>query len=206
MNRKGFTLIELLAVIIVLALVLTITIPTSINAYKKAKLKTEAVFVSRISGVVDEYISLASQELLKNNDKLSFLELPEKYKKPDTGIGLGEDWTNYKVYKATITVDNLINNELLFEAKYINPNNKNYSYTDDKGITHNTCKTNAEIEIYKDSDAVYCHKIRFDSFGCLTNDYKKLIMEEENLDLEEENFTIYNPYVVDTCVWEKVEE
>ena len=202
MNRKGFTLIELLAVIIVLALVLTITIPTSINAYKKAKLKTEAVFVSRISGVVDEYISLASQELLKNDKKLSFKQEDGKYKKPDTGIGLGEDWTNYKVYKATITVNNLIDNELLFEAKYINPNNKNYSYTDDKG-THNTCKTNAEIEIYKDSDAVYCHKIRFDSFGCLTDDYKKLIMEEEHLALEDEDFTNYNPYVVDTCVWEK---
>lgn len=208
MNRKGFTLIELLAVIIVLALVLTLTIPSSINAYKKAKLKTEAVFVSRISGVVDEYISLASQELLKNDDKLSFSELEKEsdeiYKKPSTGIQeLDEDWTNYKVYKTTITVENLIDNELLFEAKYINPNNKNYSYTDDKGITHNTCKTNAEIEIYKDSDAVYCHKIRFNSFDCLTNDYKKLIMEEEQLGLEGDEFKNYNPYVVDTCVWEK---
>lgn len=195
MNRKGFTLIELLAVIIVLALVLTLTIPTSINAYKKAKLKTEAVFVSRISGVVDEYISLASQELLKNDEKLSFTQEEGKYKKPDTGIGLGEDWANYKVYKATITVDNLIDNELLFEAKYINPNNKNYSYTDDKGITHNTCKINAKIEIYKDSDAVYCHKIQASELGCLTDDYINEYLDGDN-----------NAYAVNTCVWSETEE
>ena len=49
MNKKGFTLVELLAVIVIVALVLAITIPTSIVAYKNSKLRTEDVFVKRLS-------------------------------------------------------------------------------------------------------------------------------------------------------------
>ena len=35
MNKRGFTLIELLAVIVLMAIVLVIAIPTSIDAYKE---------------------------------------------------------------------------------------------------------------------------------------------------------------------------
>ena len=199
MNRKGFTLVELLAVIVLVALVLAIAIPTSIVSYKKAKLKTEDVFVKRLSEVVEDYISLGSQELLEG-DKFQFQQLSGNYRKTDTGIGLAEDWNNYKVYKTTKTVaiEDLIKQNLLFEAKYINPNNKNYSYIKD-GITHNTCNLDAEIEIYKDSEAVYCHKIRFNSLGCLTEDYKEVIRKEQEIEIGDTNYD--NPYVIDTCVW-----
>ena len=200
MNRKGFTLVELLAVIVLLALVLAIAIPTSIVAYKKAKLKTEDVFVKRLSEVVDDYISLGSQDLLENGDKFQFQQLLGNYRKTDTGIGLAEDWSNYKVYKTTKTIQDLIDNNLLFEAKYINPNNKNYSYIKD-GITHNTCNLDAEIEIYKDSEAVYCHKIRFNSLVCLTEDYKEIVRKEQGLESDDNDYN--NPYVIDTCVWYK---
>ena len=47
---------------------------------------------------------------------------------------------------------------------------------------------NAKIEVYKDSDYVYCHKIKKDSLGCLSDEYKNSITGE---------------YVIDTCVWSR---
>ena len=180
MSRKGFTLVELLAVIVVLALVLTIAIPTSIEAYKKAKLKTEDVFVKRLSEVIDDYTSLASQDMLDTKLTSSIYEPEKTFKK---NVNIGEQNKNYKVYKLKktgdepITVGDLISNGLLFEAKYVNPNNKNEK-----------CSPNAIIEIYKDSDAVYCHKIKASSLGCLTTDYIN---------------SLRDPYAIDTCIWKE---
>ena len=60
---------------------------------------------------------------------------------------------------------------------YKNPGNENVE-----------CNVNAEIEVYRDSDYVYCHKIKKDSLGCLTDEYKN---------------TIDSDYIVDTCTWVK---
>lgn len=172
MNRRGFTLIELLAVIVIMALVLVIAIPSSIDAYKKSRLKTEEIFVKRLSEQVDSYTSL-------NIDELSF----------NTSIGtkIKTDSENREVtvYQDIITVQNLIEEKLIKNSDYINPNNKNQK-----------CNVNAEIEIYKDSDFVYCHKIKALSLGCLTDDYIENVESEKNDDISDGN-----PYVVDTCVW-----
>ena len=176
MNKKGFTLVEFLGVIVIMAIVLVIAIPSSIEAYKKSRLKTEETFVKRLSEVVDIYTSL-------NTDNLRF----------NTNIGskIKRDKENREVtvFQVIKPVQDLIDQNLISSKDYINPNNKNIE-----------CSTSAEIEIYKDSDFVYCHKIRAETLACLTDDF--IEYKEEKLKEENENYPLNgNPYVVDTCVW-----
>lgn len=166
MNRKGFTLIELLAVIVIMAIVLVIAIPSSIDGYKKSKLKAEEVFVKRLSEQVDSYTSL-------NSDELSFNTNIGTKIKPDT------DRREVTVYQDTITIEDLINDKLIRKSDYINPNNKKEE-----------CNVNAEIEIYKDSDFVYCHRIKASSLNCITDEFINEYLEENS-----------ESYIVDTCVW-----
>lgn len=176
MNRKGFTLVELLAVIVIMAIVLVIAIPSSISGYKKTKLKAEETFVKRLSQVVDSYTTL-------NITDISFPSIGETKIKKD-----GEN-KQVTVYRVNISIQNLIEENIISKSDYINPNNKDKE-----------CNVNAEIEIYKDSDFVYCHKIKAKSLDCLTDDYieyvnDKLIGENSGYVLND------NPYVIDTCVW-----
>ena len=177
MNKKGFTIIELLAVIVIMSIVLVIAIPNSIQAYKKTKLKSEQTFVERISQVVDSYVTL-------NTDSILFSSIGEEKTKNE-----GDDRV-VTVYRETISFQQLIDEKLIQTKDYINPNNKNVQ-----------CSSNAEIEIYKDSDFVYCHRIKALSLGCLTDEYIEYINEKnqnENSNYESSN----NPYVINTCIWE----
>lgn len=164
MNRKGFTMIELLAVIVVLGIVLVITFPNMTDVFKSSKLKSEEAFVERISQSIDSYVTL-------NSSSIGF--------SPDGTAQKNYGGSNHSVnvYKGTITINTIINNNIISEKDYKNPGNENV-----------TCNKNAEIEVYRDSDYVYCHKIKKDSLGCLTDEYKN---------------TIDSDYIVDTCTWTK---
>lgn len=162
MNRKGFTLIELLAVIVLLGFVLIFTIPNIANTYKNSKLKTEKIFVDKLSNVIDGYIKL-------NSSDLNFIQDGTANKEDQIGT--------VNIYKSKIIIEDVINDSLISESTYINAGNKEVK-----------CNINAEIEVYKDSDYVYCHKVKKESLGCLTTEYKESITGE---------------YVIDTCVWSK---
>lgn len=164
MNRKGFTLIELIAVIVILGIILVVSAPSILSAYKESKLKSEEIFVERLSQSIDSYIKLNSDEFFFDSDGTANKE---------------EEGSTYQVtiWKASIPVQNVIDDELISEEDYVNPGNKKTK-----------CTVNAEIEAYKDSDYVYCHKIKKDSLGCLTNEYKNSITGE---------------YAVDTCIWSR---
>ena len=162
MNRKGFTLIELLAVIVVVALILVITFPNITNVFKNSKLTNEQIFVDRLSQTIDSYVSL-------NSDQITF----EDY---GTGTKTGSNGT-VSIYKGTITVQNIINDKIITAEDYINPGNKEVQ-----------CNKNAEIEVYRDSDYVYCHKVKKEALNCLSKEFKD---------------SITGDYVIDTCVWEK---
>ena len=165
MNRKGFTLVEVLAVVIIISIVLMIAGPSLIDLYKNSKLKSEALFTERLSKSIDSYIKLYSSEIIfdSNSNK-------EATKNGQEGV--------VTVYRGTITIEKIIDKKLILTDDFINPGNKEIE-----------CNKNGVIEVYKDSDFVYCHKIKKDSLSCLTQEYK------ESLDTE---------YVVDTCVWEEV--
>lgn len=171
MNRKGFTLIELLAVIIVLGLVLVIAIPSLTSVYKNAKLKSEEAFIERLSQAVDSYTTL-------NGSLLDFTNCNSTdYVKEENGI-------NYAVTvcSTAITVQNLIDSKLIDEEDFINPNTK---LKCDKIVS--------EIEIYKDSDYVYCHKIGKNN---LKYDINTNCLSENYIDSLGEDI-----YIVDTCSW-----
>ena len=74
-------------------------------------------------------------------------------------------------------MNTIIGSNIITGKDYKNPGNENVA-----------CNVNAEIEVYCDSDYVYCHKIKKDSLGCLTDEYKN---------------TIDSDYIVDTCTWTK---
>ena len=160
MNRKGFTMIELLAVIVVLG----ITFPNMTDVFKSSKLKSEEAFVERISQSIDSYVTLNSSSIEFSPD-----EQAKKY--------YGGSDHSVNVYKKTITMNTIIGSNIITGKDYKNPGNENVE-----------CNVNAEIEVYRDSDYVYCHKIKKDSLGCLTDEYKN---------------TIDSDYIVDTCTWEK---
>lgn len=164
MNRKGFTMIELLAVIVVLGIVLVITFPNMTDVFKSSKLKSEEAFVERISQSIDSYVTLNSSSIGFSPDGIA----QKNYGGSDHSVN---------VYKKTITMNTIIGSNIITGKDYKNPGNENVA-----------CNVNAEIEVYRDSDYVYCHKIKKDSLGCLTDEYKN---------------TINSDYIVDTCTWEK---
>ena len=167
MNRKGFTLIELLAVLVVLGIVLLISMPSITDAYKNSKIKSEEAFVQRLTQTIDSYVKL-------NSDEITFDE---------KGTGTkNENGSPYTItyQKGIVGVSNIINSGILTQKDFINPGNK-----------EEICKEDAQIEVYKDSDFVYCYKVAKDSLGCLTDEYQAKIKDN---------------YVINTCAWtEKTE-
>ena len=167
MNRKGFTLIELLAVLVVLGIVLVISIPSITDAYKNSKIKSEEAFVQRLTQTIDSYVKL-------NSDEITFDE---------TGTGTKEEnGSNYNItyQKGIVKVSDIISSKILIQKDFINAGNKEAS-----------CNIDTNIEVYRDSDFVYCYKVAKDSLGCLTDEYKNKITDN---------------YVINTCAWtEKTE-
>lgn len=159
MNRKGFTLIELLAVIVVLGLVLLISVPIISDAYTKSKIKSEEVFVDRLTQAIDSYVKL-------NSDTMSF-----SCKRSDGCEGkktVDKENTYTITYQmGTIDIQKIIDDGILTQKDFVNAGNKDA-----------TCNTTAEVEVYKDSDFVYCYKVHKDSLGCLTKEYKSTIKGE----------------------------
>lgn len=171
MNKRGFTLIELLAVIVIMALVLVIAIPTSLNAYKKTKLKAEEGFINRLSESIDSYVSLSTMD---NN--IHFSNYGRRYKN-DAGSTI-----EVNVYKGIISFNSIFNENIISQSDFINPNNKEVE-----------CSKNSEIiEVYKDSDSVFCHKIKASSLLCLSSDYINTYLNGDS-----------NSYVIDTCMWKE---
>lgn len=164
MNRKGFTLVEVLAVIIILGLVLVVASPYIINAYNSSKLKSEEIFTNRLSSVIDSYVKL-------NSDKIGFTA--------DGTANKDENETKYTVNisKGTITINNIIDENLITREDFVNAGNKEIE-----------CNKNAQVEIYKDSDYVYCYKLKKTSLNCLTEKYQN---------------SITGDYVIDTCIWSR---
>lgn len=172
MNRKGFTLIEVLVVIIILAIVLVIGSPYIITAYQNSKLKSEEIFVNRLSDVIDSYVKL-------NTDRIAF-------NAKGTAIKQGQAGT-VTIYHGTIndrlvTINDIIVDNLISSKDYINAGNKDAQ-----------CNINAQIEVYKDSDFVYCHKVEASSLNCLTDNYIKSICPKDD----------ETCYVIDTCIWSR---
>lgn len=190
-NRKGFTLIELIAVIVILSIILIVVTPNLIETYKESKLKSEGLFIKQLTKSVESYVSLYGSEM-------TFTEEPGTYYKQKT-IKTKEscqvDRNEVKVYKSETTIQEIINKNIIEESEYRNPGNKDTK-----------CKPDAKIEVYRDSDYVYCFKIKKEEMGCLTQEYKDSIKETtcETLDNScncTDTKKADTDYVIDTCIW-----
>lgn len=176
MNKKGFTLIELLAVIVVLGLVLIISVPNLTDVYKNSKLKTEEIFIDKLSKKIEEYIDF-------NKDTWSFENGPVTKTKKVPNSESTE--VTVSVWSENITFQKLLDSKLVTKGDFINPNTKK-NCSEGKGI----------IEVYKDTDYVYCFVVRKKSFNidieetsCLSDDYlNKYKMDDES-------------QIINTCPW-----
>lgn len=173
MNKKGFTLIELLAVIVVLGLVLIISVPNLTDVYKNSKLKTEEIFIDKLSKRIEEYIDF-------NKDTWSFEneDGTRNKKVPNSGL------TKVTVWKEDIRFQKLLDSKLVTKGDFIDPNTKK-----------NCFEGNSTFEVYKDTDYVYCFVVRKKSFNiketsCLSDDYlNKYKMDDES-------------QIINTCPWD----
>ena len=117
-----------------------------------------------MSSVIDSYVKLNSDSIEFNADGTATKE---------------ENNTSYNVNisKGTITFNNIIKNKLITSEDFINAGNKEIK-----------CNKEAQIEIYIDSDYVYCYKLKKSSLNCLTEEYQK---------------SIEGDYAIDTCMWSR---
>lgn len=169
LNKKGFTLIELIAVIVILSIILVFVVPNLLDTYKRSKLKTEKAFVDQLAKGIESYITLYSNEM-------SFSKVDGNFEKEITDKRSDKERYDVDVYQADITVQNIIDAKIIEKSEYINPGNKDIE-----------CKPNEdEIEIYRDSDFVYCFKMP--PMNCLTDEFKK-------------EYKVNDNYILDTCIW-----
>lgn len=178
MNRKGFTLIEVIAVIVLLGIIVAVSVPTIITVYDDSKLNAEEIFINHLGKSIDDYVKLNSlfgsfTPMSGNFTKCS------KYNDDDSCL----ETERVSVSKRTeaVTINDVINSGIISADDYKNAGNNKQS-----------CNSLADVEIYKDSDAVTCFKVRSESLSskkgldCLSSSYLAKHSGE---------------YAIDTCIW-----
>ena len=142
MNKKGFTLIELLAVIVLLAVISGIATYGVISFINTSKLKSEKVFVEKISNLIDDYLDLYSSELSETTNTYEF----KKCKVSQcTEYNENNSYTATAIKLTSINLKTLVDKGIISESDLVNPKNKE----------HCLSGNGPEIVIYKDSDYVY---------------------------------------------------
>lgn len=160
MNRKGFTLIELLATIAILTVIGGIATYGVINTINTSKLKSEKIFVDKLSNLIDDYLDLYSSELTKTPNTYVFrkcsIDNCETY----------DDNNSYEVIATkleSINISDLVNpdKKIITYEELKNPKNKQQCFGDIFGVTYNP-----EIIIYKDTDYVYHYYVDLSNNKC----------------------------------------
>lgn len=155
MNNKGFTLIELLAVIIVLAIVSSITIMAVNGSYSNAKVKSERVFINNVTKAVEAYID---ENMTSGWGGVSRVGEYEKYDIDNNECDNSTTFCYVNVYKRSFPFQKILDSGYLKKDEVVNPNNDNSCYDD-----------STEVMVYRDSDYVYCFMVKL---GCLGKDGK----------------------------------
>ena len=149
MNNKGFTLIELLAVIIVLAIVSSITIMAVNGSYSNAKVKSERVFINNVTKAVEAYID----ENMTSGWGDENVGYYEKYDIDKNECDDSNTYCDVSVRRKSFPFQKVIDSGYLKKDEVVNPNNDNSCYDD-----------STMVEVYRDSDYVYCFMVKL---GCL---------------------------------------
>lgn len=154
MNNKGFTLIELLAVIIVLAIVSSITIMAVNGSYSNAKVKSERVFINNVTKAVEAYIDENMTSGWVGDFAGDYVKYSiDKNECDDSSISC-----DVRVRRNSFPFQKVIDSGYLKKDEVVNPNNDKACYDD-----------STEVKVYRDSDYVYCFMVKL---GCLGKDGK----------------------------------
>ena len=138
------------------------------------------MFLKQLTKSIESYVSLEASSFTygesfpanKTLTKKIYNRDTQKYEEQETTLPV-------TVYKSSNkSIKDVIEKKIIEENDYINPGNKNQK-----------CSINNIIEIYRDSDYVYCFKIKKEDLECLTDEYKT----SEAL----KNTT----YAINTCIW-----
>lgn len=154
MNRKGFTLIELLATIAILAIIGGIATYGVINTINTSKIKSEKIFVDKLSNLIDDYLDLYSSELTKTPNTYVFRKCSI-----DNCINYGDN-NSYEVTATKLTsihINDLVDKKIVTYKDLVNPKNK---------IECFGTSNNPEIVVYKDTDYVYHYYVDLSNNKC----------------------------------------
>lgn len=104
--KKGFTLIELMGVIIILALLLTLSLPSIINFVKSSNDKTDKINLDLIYSATDSYISENKNDYPRIKENVYCIPLKDlvednKLKSPIKFSDSDEDITDKKQVEVT---------------------------------------------------------------------------------------------------------
>lgn len=145
LSNKGFTLVELLATIVILGILSGVTIVSVTSYYKKSQEKAETAFIKQLENYIEDYISQYGSKLKIDtingeNKNKCYIKIEE-----NTQEEVCNTITLYPIINDPNITD--INNNIT-NKDLINPATKE-KCTDD----------NVKIEIFKDTDYVYCFTI-----------------------------------------------
>lgn len=165
MNRKGFTLVELLAVIVILGVIGGIATMGVLSTINKSKEKSEAIFVDKLSTLIEEYLDLSRGDLAyKDTATYTFNKC--------------EDSTCTNSYEATakelvkndandVTIQDLITSGLINKEDLVNPKNKEKCF-DHSGENYN-------IRVFRDDEYVYYYYVDLSNSNCELSEDNSII-------------------------------
>lgn len=175
MNRKGFTLIELLAVVAILAVVGGIATASVISYIDNSKLKSEKIFVDKLSKLIDDYLDLKPQTISTTSYQFT--------KCKDSTCTNSYQASAYKT-QATIHLNDLVIAGVVAADDLVNPKNKEKCLSGD----------GPEIVVYKDTDYVYHYYVDLsgDNTTCHISDENALIntLPDNLIEVLDQNVTL----------------
>lgn len=157
LNHKGFTLVELLATIAILGLIGSVTFVAITKYYEISKQKSEEAFEKQLKGYVDDYLALYGSKLKYG--------VASSYGNNGTVQKCYLDGTETKcsdtvLSKAEINPTFQDVNEKIINEEIFNP------------ATNVKCDNNLTINVYRDSDFVYCFTIKPNGSSCIDEEEK----------------------------------
>lgn len=169
MNRKGFTLVELLAVIVILGVIGGIATVSVLSTINKSKDKSEKIFVSKLSTLIEEYLDLYSGELQESGTaEYTFKKCKVK------NCNTSDESKSYSVTakelskknSSSVTIDDLIAKGLINEEDLINPKNKEKCF-------NSSVETN--VRVFRDNEYVYYYYVDLSGTSCEISNENKII-------------------------------
>lgn len=146
MNNKGFTLVELLAVIVILGLIMGIASYGVLSAIESSKNSSEKIFIEKIEGLIDEYLSMHGSELSVKKNWGSFDKCRD--------AGCSDMYSSSAIELQNISIKSLVDEDLIDEDKIVNPRNNKNCLRDGSNNSKNPI-----VRVFRDSDYVYYYYV-----------------------------------------------